>query len=175
VSNQNGFQARFYVGPDEIEQIKTGARVYISESTHPIEGRITQVSLTMDSQRQAFPVTAFFDVESRRIFSGMGVDIAVEIYRNEKAIVLSRKELVETDMGHAAFLADGAIARQVNVQTGQERGLRVEITGGLHSGDMLVSEGAQQLVADGKLNIVPALITGEALAMLGRGAVGGAQ
>jgi multidrug efflux pump subunit AcrA (membrane-fusion protein) len=118
-------------------------------------------------------VTAFFDVESRRIFSGMGVDIAVEIYRNEIAIVLSRKELVETDMGHAAFLTDGAIARQVNVQTGQERGLRVEITGGLHGGDMLVSEGAQQLVANGKLNIVPALVTGEVLAMVGRGAVGG--
>jgi RND family efflux transporter MFP subunit len=168
VSNQNGFEARFYVGADEIERIKTGARVYISESTQHLEGRITQVSLTMDSQRQAFPVTAFFDVETRRIFSGMGVDIAVEIYRNEKAIVLSRKELVETSLGYAAFLANGNTARQVDVQTGQERGLRLEITSGLQQGDMLVSEGAQQLSADAKLNIVPALITPEALAMVGR-------
>jgi RND family efflux transporter MFP subunit len=168
VSNQNGFQARFYVGADEIERIKTGARVYISESTQHIEGRISQVSLTMDSQKQAFPVTAFFDVENSRIFSGMGVDLAVEIYRNEKAIVLSRKELIETDMGYAAFLANGNTARQVSVQVGQERGLRLEITGGLQQGDMLVSEGAQQLSADVKLNIVPALITPEALAVVGR-------
>jgi hypothetical protein len=46
-------------------------------------------------------------------------------------------------------------------------------TGGFQGGDMLVSEGAQQLMANGKLNIVPALVTGEALAMLGLGAVGG--
>jgi RND family efflux transporter MFP subunit len=173
VSNQNGFQARFYVGADEIEQIKTGARVYISESTQVIEGRITQVSLTMDSQKQAFPATAFFDVKNPRIFSGMGVDIAVEIYRNEKAIVLSRKELIETDSGYAAFLADGNTARQVHVQTGRERGLRLEISGGLHEGDLLVSEGAQQLVANAKLNIVPALITPQALALVDQSAAGG--
>jgi hypothetical protein len=60
----------------------------------------------------------------------------------------------------------------VDVQTGKERGLRLEITGGLHQGDLLVSEGAQQISANAKLNIVPALITGEALAMVGRGTVG---
>jgi hypothetical protein len=59
------------------------------------------------------------------------------------------------------------------VQVGQERGLRLEITGGLQQGDMLVSEGAQQLSADGKLKIVPALITPEALALVGRGSGGG--
>jgi RND family efflux transporter MFP subunit len=155
VSGQNGFEARFYVGADEIDRIQSGARVYISGSVQNIEGRVTQVSLTMDSQKQAFPVTAFFETASKKLVSGMGVDISVETYRNEKAIVLSRKELVETETGYAAFVVEENAARQIAVQVGQEKGLRLEIAGGLSEGDMLISGGVQHIAPETKINVVP--------------------
>ncbi len=158
VSGWNGYEARFHVGADEIDRIHTGARAFINDPAENIEGRITQVSLTMDSQKQAFPVTAFFDTDSRALVSGIGVDISVETYRNEKAIVLSRRELIQNDTGSWAFVADGNSVRQVAVRTGEERGLRLEITGGLNAGDMLVSEGARHISAETKINIVPALL-----------------
>jgi membrane fusion protein (multidrug efflux system) len=116
----------------------------------------------MDSQKQSFPITAFFDGGNRSspggtIASGMGVDIAVETYHNEKAIVLSRKELLQTPAGYAAFVTDGEKPRQVAVQIGQERGLSFEITGGLHEGDMLICDGLERLSPDTKLNTIPAL------------------
>jgi len=168
VSNNNAFEARLYVGVEEIERIQVGARAFIDLSRgkqvdsetrgQTVEGRITQVSLIMDAQKQAFPVTVFFDGGDRRLVSGMNVDIAVEVYRSEKAIVLLRQELIQTDKGVSAFVVENNLLRQVAVLTGEEKGMYVEITGGLHEGDYIVSEGVQQINSQSKINIVPAIL-----------------
>jgi hypothetical protein len=185
VSGRNGYEARFYVSAAEIDRIQTGARAFINDPsrtrTEPhrgegspllnIEGRVTQVSLTMDGQKQAFPVTAFFETADvlqtsyNKLVSGMGVDLSVETYRNERAIILSRNELVETGEGYTAFVAEQNTARkfvgrQVAVQVGHERDLSLEISGGLNAGDMLISEGARNLAPDAKINVAsdPALL-----------------
>jgi RND family efflux transporter MFP subunit len=162
VSNSNGFEAMLYVGVDEIEKIQAGARAFIDlsrgKTENQIEGRITQVSLTMDSQKQSFPVTAVFGGENRRLVSGMNVDISVETYRDEKAIVLSRQELIQTETGPAAFVVEENKLRQIAVQTGEEKGLRLEITGGLNEGDFIVSEGVHRINAQSMINIVPAIL-----------------
>jgi len=166
ISNSNAFEAKLYVGADEIEKIKVGARAFIdlnrgSQKDQIIEGRITQVSLIMDSQRQSFPVTVFFVGGNHRLVSGMNVDISVESYRNEKAIVLARRELVQTETGPAVFIIDDQTvpkARRVAVQTGEEKGLRLEISGGLSEGDIIVSEGVNQINETTKLNIVPSVL-----------------
>jgi RND family efflux transporter MFP subunit len=162
VSNSNGFEAMLYVSANEIEKIQTGARTFINLSSgkteERIEGRITQVSLTMDSQKQSFPVTAVFGGGNRKLVSGMNVDIAVEIYRNENAIVLSQQELVQTENGPSAFVIEDNQLRQIAVQTGEQRGLRLEITGGLSEGDMIVSEGVRQINEQSMINIVPAIL-----------------
>ena len=167
VSNSNAFEARLYVGVDEIERIQVGARAFIAlprgrHEEQTIEGRITQVSLIMDSQRQSFPVTVFFDGGNRRLVSGMNVDIAVETYRNENAIVIAGRELVQTETGPAVYVVEndsGAMQkpRKVSVQTGEEKGLSIEIIGGLCEGEFIVSEGVHQINEETKLNIVSAI------------------
>ena len=169
VSNSNAFEAKLYVGAEEIERIQVGARAFINLSRSAdislssIEGRITQVSLIMDSQRQSFPVTVVFNGGNRSLASGMNVDIAVETYRSKEAIVLARRELVQTDSGPVIFVVDNTSevmphARRVAVQTGKEKGLRVEIIGGISQGDHIVSEGVQRISEETRLNIVPAVL-----------------
>jgi hypothetical protein len=99
----------------------------------------------------------------------MNVDVSVETYRNENAIILSQQELVQAETGPAVFIVEGgghaanAFARLAAVQTGEESGLRVEIIGGLNKGDIIVSEGVQRLKTlpigsdDSRINIVPAI------------------
>jgi RND family efflux transporter MFP subunit len=164
VSNGSGFEARFYVGADEIDQIKTGARVFIDrgsdEISRGLEGRVTQVSLIMDTAKQSFPATAFFprsEDGARHLVSGMGVDLAVETYRNEEALVVSRRELIKNDSGYTAYIAVDNTARPVNVQIGHIQGLRYEIIGGLQERDFLISEGQQRLEAGTQINLVTEL------------------
>jgi RND family efflux transporter MFP subunit len=159
VTGAGGFETRFYVGADEIDRVNTGARVYVGSPEQNIEGRVSQVSLMMDSAKQAFPVSAFFDVDgvnsvhSRNLISGMGVDVAVETYHNGRALVLSRGELVKTGAIYTDFVAHNGKARQVAVELGKTSGLRHEITGGLYEGDLLIYEGQYRLEGDTRLNI----------------------
>jgi RND family efflux transporter MFP subunit len=160
VAGASGFEARFYVGAREIDHIKTGARVYAGDTEQNMEGRISQVSLMMDSAKQAFPVTAYFDSGYRNMVSGMGIDVAVETYRNDHALVLSRTELVQTGAGYTAFIADDGVAKQVPVELGTVSGLRYEIRSGLSEGNLLVYEGQQRLLDDTRLNTVTVLADG---------------
>jgi hypothetical protein len=154
ISNQSGLITRFYVGIEEIDRIKTGARVFIVGAENMAEGRVSDVSLSMDSKKHAFPVTAVFDITSPKFISGVSVDIAVETYRNENALVLSRSELVSTGGNYAAFVAEGNTAKRVDVNVGKVRGLDYEITGGLQAGDLLVCDDVGNL-SDGKmLNVI---------------------
>jgi RND family efflux transporter MFP subunit len=166
VSNKNGFEARFYVGADEIDLITTGARVFIGDPAgfpaEKLEGRVTQVSLIMDGTKQSFPVTAFFNVSSNKLISGMGVDLSVETYRNPKALVVSRRELMKTDTGYTAFIAVENTAKPVTVKVGHEQGLRYEIAGGLAEGDLLICEGLQRLSPDTPLHIVDRVVLSRA-------------
>jgi RND family efflux transporter MFP subunit len=158
VAGASGFETRFYVGADEIDRVNTGARVYIGNpEQNPdqnIEGRISQVSLMMDSAKQAFPVTAYFETTSNKLVSGMGVDVSVETYHNDKALVLSRRELVKSGEAYTAFIEYNGSAQQVAVELGEINGLRYEITNGLVEGDLLISTGIQRLSPETSLNIV---------------------
>ena len=162
VSNSDVFEALLYVGANEIENIQIGARAYIDGQN--IEGRITQVSFTLDRQKQCFPVTAVFNDGNNNdsinsLVSGMNVDIAIEIYRNEHAIILSQQELVRTETGPVAFIVENNKLHQIMVQTGVENGLRTEIINGLSEGDMIVSEGVHQINIHSMINIVPSILS----------------
>jgi RND family efflux transporter MFP subunit len=163
VAGASGFETRFYVGANEIEKVNIGARVYIGNPEQNIEGRVSQVSLMMDRAKQAFPVIAYFDVNgtdsisARSLVSGMSVDVAVETYHNDKALVLSRGELVKTGEAYTAFVAHNGSARQVVVELGESNGLRYEIVAGLSEGDLLIYEGQHRLEGDMSLNTVSLL------------------
>ena len=164
VSNSNAFEARLYVGINEIERIQVGARAFIEiprgrQTSQNLEGRVTQVSLSMDSQKQSFPVTVSFDGRDIRLASGQNVDIIVETYRNENAIVLSQREIVPNGIGPAAFIIEDNKLRKIAIKTGEENGLYMEVIGGLNEGDIIVSEGAQQINTDSRVNIVPTILS----------------
>jgi RND family efflux transporter MFP subunit len=162
VTGSSGFETRIFVGANEIDRVHTGARVYIGSPEQNIEGRISQVSLMMDSTKQAFPVTAYFDVDGvnrdgvkrHGLVSGMGVDVAVETYHNGKALVLSRGELVKSGETYTAFVEYNGTAQQLAVELGETSGLRYEITGGLNEGDLLICEGQHRLETNTRLNTV---------------------
>jgi RND family efflux transporter MFP subunit len=164
VAGTSGFETRFYVGANEIDRVNIGARVYIGNPEQAIEGRVSQVSLMMDSAKQAFPVSAYFDVNgqnSRNLVSGMGVDVAVETYHNGKALILSRGELVKDGENYTAFVEYNRTAQQLVVELGEVNGLRYEITGGLNEGDLLICEGQHRLEGNTRLNTVTLLANAE--------------
>jgi len=157
VSNRDGFEAYFYVTADEIEDIRPGEKTLIEGRNETIEGRITEVSLNMDAERKAVLVKAFFAGKPKTLVSGMNVDIAVEVYRTGNAITADQKELVREGTGWTAYVVKNGTAEKRKLKLGREQGITYEITEGLEEGDVLVTDGAQDLSAGEKVNIIPAL------------------
>jgi RND family efflux transporter MFP subunit len=145
ISSQNTYEAVFYVLPNEIDSIHTGAKVFIQGRHETIEGNITEVSLMMDPLKKAFPVKAAFDGKPRTLVSGMSVDVSVEVYRNDKALTVHMNELIRSSETWTVFTVEGGRAVQEKVDIGRNQGFQYEVTGGLVEGDLLVSEGNQEL------------------------------
>lgn len=157
VSNQDGFEARFFVGADEIDLIRLGARARIVSNGSEAEGSVVDLPLIMDPDKKAFPVTAFFVGKSRGLVSGMSVDVAVETYRNERAVVVERKELSRSDEAWHAYVVSGGVAQRRDVVVGRLRGVELEIVGGLREGDVLISSGLQGMRDGSAVNVVETL------------------
>ncbi len=154
VTNQNGFEARLYATMDEIADIRVGERARIQEGGATYEGRVVEVSLVMDTDKRAFPVVVNFTGEGRGLASGFNCDVAVEVYRNDGAIVVPRSQLVKSADGWAAYIVNGDRAELRKVAIGRERGLDFEVVAGLLPGDLLVSDFKSGLAAGDKVAVV---------------------
>lgn len=163
VSNQDGFEAFFYVSADEIDSIRTGARAIIKNKGERIDGRITEVSLIMDPEKKAFPVKAFFSGKPQTLVSGMSVDIAVEVYRNDRALVVTRNELRKSGDTWYALVKNGDAAEQRNLVLAHSQGFDFEVIDGLREGDVLLTDGAKFVSGGDKIHTVDSLVmeTGE--------------
>lgn len=150
VSNNDGFEAQFFVTADEIDDIRTGAKTIIENRNERIEGRITEISLIMDPVRRAFPVRASFAGKPKTLVSGMSVDVIVETYKNEHAIVVKRNEMQRKGSSWIAYVQNGATVKARTLSIGHDQGFAYEIKDGLDEGDILITEGVGNLT-DGVL------------------------
>jgi RND family efflux transporter MFP subunit len=154
VSNQDGFEAYFYVMPDEIGDICPGEKAIATGYGDSIEGRITEVSLNMDPVRKAFLVKAFFAGKPEKLVSGMNVDISVEVYKNDAAVVLNQSNLINDGSDIAAYVVDDGKAVEKKVTIGRSQGLDYEIIDGIEKGDQLITTGSQNLYNGEKVSII---------------------
>lgn len=154
VSNQDGFEAYFYVMPEEIQDIRAGEKALINGRNETIEGRVTEVSLNLDPVKKAFLVKSFFAGKPKTLVSGMSVDVSVEVYRNNDALVMNENELVNDGASFAAYVVKDGVAQKQNVEFGRQQGIDYEITGGIAKGDKLVTNGAQNLYDGEKVNVI---------------------
>jgi len=149
VSNNDGFEAQFYVTADEIDEVRTGDRTIIENKNERIVGSVTEVSLIMDPVRRAFPVRASFEGKPKTIVSGMSVDVIVETYRNDDAIVVNRHEMQRNQNSWIVYVQNGTNAEARVVSAKNSYGFSYEISDGLNEGEYLITDGIQNL-ADGK-------------------------
>jgi membrane fusion protein (multidrug efflux system) len=132
----------------EVTDIRTGLPAEAVWNGVVIKGRVVQVDMAMNQDRQAFGVVVEFDNPDRRVRIGVTASVHIFTYTNEDAVVIERKELLEDEGGQYVYVVrDGKAARRP-VETGGERELRVEILHGLEAGDRLIVEG-NTLVEDG--------------------------
>ncbi len=155
ISNYGLLEARIWVTDTEIQGMRVGLPATALWQSERIEGRVTQVDLAMDADREAFQVVTQFENAGHGVKSGVTAEVRIRTYFNPNAIVVQRQELLLDDNGASVFLFNGGKAVKRAVTIGHEQGPEIELTGGLKAGETLIVE-SLNLISDGaKVRAVP--------------------
>ncbi len=154
VSRAERVKARLWVAESQISDIAVGQKATATWAGTTLEGKVAQVDMSLNSEKQAFGVLVEFENPDLAVPSGISAAIKVLVPTGSDAIVVSRSIVSREDSKYFAYVTDGAVARRREVVLGRAQGLDVEIVAGLEPGEVIVTEG-QMLLEDGaKINII---------------------
>lgn len=154
VSNLDLIEAQIWASSKEADQIRVGQRVILEWDGKLVEGSVAQVGQIMDPNRKAFSVKAIFKNTDKILTSGITADISIQIYNNEQAVVVSRRNLVEEDGKRFIYVVNNGKAVKREILTGKERGALIEVKSGLKPGEFMITEGSTMVADQTKVNII---------------------
>jgi len=130
--------------------LKSGQKAFVYLSSDPekrIEGRVEKVSLSADPDSRSF--TVYVTAANPKGYFSPGVSVETEIVAasKSKSVSVPRDALIKEKGKTYVYLA-GEKARKVQVETGLESGLLIEILSGIEAGAQVVVSG-QNLLSDG--------------------------
>lgn len=154
ISQLNEMRARIWCSEEEISYIKKGEPAYLKSNGKDIKGYVSEVSLAMVPQRQAFYAEVTFKNQDKLLKSGITSEIYVKIYENPNAIILPDNVILKEGNKRFVFLNDNGKAVKRYIETGKRNGMDVEITDGLNPGDIVITEGLNLLEDGVKVNVI---------------------
>lgn len=154
VSNYDRLTSTVWVNDRDIREFAVGQKVTASWEGEIIQGHVSQVDLSKDPHNKAFGVKIHLENQNHAIPSGVSADLSIVVNSVEKAIVLHRREFLNTDGEYYVFLAKEGFARKQLIEIGEKQGLYYVINSGLSEGDKLITEGQNLLQDDEKIRPV---------------------
>jgi membrane fusion protein, multidrug efflux system len=154
VSQLNKMKATVWVSDTEIGEVKKGMGVTCSWNGSEASGKVIDVAMAMDPARQGFAVEIEFANPGGALKAGVLAKVMLRTYVNPKAYVVARKNLRSDAQGAYVFVDNQGTASKRYIQTGEDSGFEIEVTGGLNQDDRLIVDGLN-LVEDGaKLKVL---------------------
>jgi membrane fusion protein (multidrug efflux system) len=154
ISQTQKLKAKLWVAENQINDFQVGNKATASWQSVTLEGEVTQVDMSLNSEKQAFGVTLEFDNPNEKIMSGVNAEIKIFTSYGEKAVIIDRKNLINRDNRDYVFVAENGIAREQEIKIGKSLGLDVEVVNGLKQGDSLIVEGQLLLEDAAKIKII---------------------
>jgi membrane fusion protein, multidrug efflux system len=148
VAQVNRMRAKVWANEEEISLIKKGMKAYMELNGKQLNGTVTEISMAIDPMKRAFYAVVEFDNPGLILKSGMTADIKILVYNNPKAIVIPRNIVGRDGSGMFVFLENNNTAVKRYVTNGTDEGINFEISGGIKTGDRLITQG-NALLSDG--------------------------
>jgi RND family efflux transporter MFP subunit len=139
VSKLDKMIATINVSDSEIKHVRKGMKATATWQGETFSGRVTDISIAIDSKTQAFPVEVTFSNPKREMRPGTSVEIMLETYSNKDVIVVPDKAIVEKDNKDFVYLAKGESAQLQEIELGKASGMYVEVLNGLNENDKLIN------------------------------------
>jgi RND family efflux transporter MFP subunit len=130
-----------------IIRIKHNNRVAAKQASAPdyiLEGIVTAVGLKADSNR-TYEVTAEFDNPNQKLLPGMLMETQIQMVQYSSNFVVPKVSVITEGSDQFIFRVKDGVAEKIPVETGQSRGLLIQISGPVKEGDLLVIQGQTYL------------------------------
>ncbi len=117
-------------------------------------GQISAINAKVDQASRNVQVRAAFTNADHKLRPGMFANVSITVGKPEQYVTVPQTAIVHAAYGASVFLvqkdaakgdAGGLVARQTFVQLGATRGDEIAVTGGLKSGDEVVTAGQMKL------------------------------
>ncbi|MEW5923127.1 MAG: efflux RND transporter periplasmic adaptor subunit [Candidatus Zixiibacteriota bacterium] len=154
ISQIDHLKARIWVSDKQISSFKTGQQATARWNGAVLKGRVVQVDMSMNQDRQAFGALIDFENPQRAVRCGVTAEISVATYQESDAIVVGRKNIIHEGDVNFVYVVENGHARKKTVTLGRNGGLDVEILSGLEPGEMLIVEGQLHLEDGKKIRII---------------------
>jgi multidrug efflux system membrane fusion protein len=153
----------FGVPDTAMQLVHLGQKVQINtEAAGNFEGKVTEIAPSADANSRVYSVEITVANPKGRLKAGMIATLALAKSRPQEVTAIPLAAVLRSSQDPNAFvvmlaqsLPDGYMARARAVQVGEAYGNNIAITGGLESGDRVITTGAG-LVHDGdRLQVIP--------------------
>ena len=154
IADLNKMKIRIWLSDTERMQIKIGMKAIASVEGKSFEGKVSELSLSVNQATQSFYADLIFDNAKKEILAGTTADLKIITHESNNAITLPRN-LVKTDKEKKyVFTADNDKARKTFVKILNENSTDYEISEGLKSGDLIIVKGEARLNDGSKIKVV---------------------
>jgi len=153
ISNTKKLKTRLWITESSIKYVKKDALTTASWGNTTLTGKVTQVDMSLNTDKQAFGVIIEFENDGS-VPSGVNADVVIH-YRDESpSIFIDRKNLIKEMDRYYVYVAENNKAKKKEVTTGRNHDVYVEIVDGLALGDKLLTESLMLLEDDTLIRIV---------------------
>lgn len=146
VVNLNKLKAEAMLGQNYLGQVKTGdpVTIVLPDINDSVQAKLDYVANSVDAASSSFQVQVRLG-SNQRLRPNMSARMKIANYRNSNAITVPASVIQKTGEGDIVYVAAGKTARAVKVQTGRVSNGQTEILSGLNDGDLIITEGFQNL------------------------------
>jgi RND family efflux transporter MFP subunit len=146
------------VPEQDLAQVRLGMPARLAVARYPgraFEGKVTLIAPMIDRQTRMARVKVGVENKDAALMPGMLAKVSLEVERRDGVLVVPYGGVViesdkEGKVSYRAFVVEGNRARERALTLGLIDGNRVEITGGLTAGELMVVKGGH-LLETGKL------------------------
>jgi HlyD family secretion protein len=146
------------VNESYLQRVSAGQRVEAVLDAYPdwkIPGRVIAIIPTADRQKATVKVRVGFDRLDPRLLPEMGVKVAflsaADGAGGSESVVVPRRALRKVEGRDAVFVVKGGVVEQRWVSLGVLRDEEAVVTEGLESGEKVITEGPETLVAGARV------------------------
>ena len=148
ITDDSKLKGKVWIQERDISSVAKGMKATATWNGQEITGKITQLDLALNPDKQAFGALVELDNAEGKIPSGVNAKINIVSYENKNVVALDRKNIIFDGSKAYVFIASGDKAVKKEVKTGANFGNKVEIISGIKAGDKLITDGNRN-ISDG--------------------------